>query len=460
MQLGKGRRTSRKASPRKSKKPTVDVKIEQAALKRELDQAYQQQTATADILKIISGSSIDLKAVLGTLVESAARLCEADMTGILQPKAEFFESAANYGYSPEFAQFMEEHPLGMGRGTVVGRTLLEGKPVHIPDVILDPEYTFLDAQKVGRFRTILGVPLLRKTTPIGVIVLMRTHVRPFTAKHIALVATFADQAVIAIENVRLVKKLQSQAADLAALNRSLERNLDWLRKLAAFLRHEVRQPVAQINSSIEIMQMDCNSGDQLGSYLASAASSTQHVWNLIERACRATDAEAFVRQIRPQLIDLRTLLVDLVEGFQRMHSGVHFRTRILETADVYADPTLIKEAVANLLTNATSFAHEGSTVDIGLTSSVACATIGVGNKGPLIEGDPEMLFGPFTSTRSDPSSEHHGIGLYLVRLIADRHGGMAAIANLDDGSGVEASILLPLPSKDHLPSDNRGLGPI
>jgi len=454
--MTQGRQTNRTASPRKLPKPTVDLKMEIAALRGELNQAYQHQTATADILKIISGSTIDLKAVLDTLVGSAARLCEADMTGILQPKGEIFEQAASYGYSPEFVQFMEEHPLGMGRGTCVGRTLLEGKPVHIPDVTVDPEYTFLDAQKVGRFRTILGVPLLREAKPIGVIVLMRTQVRPFNARHIKLVATFADQAVIAIENVRLVKKLQAQAADLAALNRSLERNLDWLRKLAAFLRHEVRQPVAQINSSIEIMQMNCNSGDQLESYLASAASSTQHVWNLIERACRATDAEAFVRQVRPQLIDLHTLLADLVEGFRRIHSGVDLRMN-LQTADVYADPTLVKEAVANLLTNAISFAHEGSTVDIGLTSSVTSATIRVRNKGPVIEGDPEMLFGPFTSTRSDPSSEHQGIGLYLVRLIAERHGGVASIVNLDDGSGVEASILLPLPPKDHLPSDSLGL---
>jgi class 3 adenylate cyclase len=219
------RQTSRAASARKPPKETVHLKMEIAALRRELNQAYQHQSATADILKIISGSTIDLRSVLDTLVKSVARLCEADMAGILQPKGEIFQYAASYGYSQEFVQFMEEHPLGMGRGTVVGRTLLEGKPVHIADVKLDPEYTFLDAQKVGRFRTILGVPLLREASPIGVFVLMRTQVRPFNARHIKLVATFADQAVIAIENARLVEKLQAQSADLANWNRRLEQKV-------------------------------------------------------------------------------------------------------------------------------------------------------------------------------------------------------------------------------------------
>ncbi|MBV9376742.1 MAG: GAF domain-containing protein, partial [Alphaproteobacteria bacterium] len=200
---------------------TSDLKSENLALRRELNAAYQQQAATADVLKVMSGSSFDLAAVLDTLVASAARLCEADMASILRPKGEIFEYAASYGYSPEFVRFMETHPIRAGRGTAVGRTLLEGAPVHIPDIEADPEYTFREAQQSGHFRTILGVPLLRETIPIGVIVLMRRRMGPFNDNLIKLATTFAAQAVIAMENARLIsdtrEALEQQTATAEVL---------------------------------------------------------------------------------------------------------------------------------------------------------------------------------------------------------------------------------------------------
>jgi two-component system, NtrC family, sensor kinase len=182
------------------------IAIENTRLLNELRESLQQQTATADMLKVISRSAFDLQTVLDTLVESAARLCEADMAAISRPMGEVFEHLTSYGYSPAHKQYMQTHPIPSGRGSLSGRTVLDGKVVHILDVKADPDYTLIDRERF--VRTMLGVPLLREGTAIGVIVLQRSTVRPFSDKQIELATTFADQAVIAIENARLFNELR------------------------------------------------------------------------------------------------------------------------------------------------------------------------------------------------------------------------------------------------------------
>jgi GAF domain-containing protein len=184
------------------------IAVENTRLLNELRQSLQQQSATADVLKVISRSTFDLRAVLDTLTASAARLCEADLGNVQQRDGDVYRLASNYGYSPEAERYLLEHPVRPDRGSVVGRVALEGRPIHLPDVLADPEYQLIGHQKAMGYRTLLGVPLLREGTTIGVFVLAREEVNSFTEKQIELVTTFADQAVIAIENARLLSELR------------------------------------------------------------------------------------------------------------------------------------------------------------------------------------------------------------------------------------------------------------
>ncbi len=223
----------------------------------DLSESLQQQTATSDVLKVISRSTFDLQMVLDTLVISAARLCDADRACIFQKKGEVYRWVSNFGFSAELIAYADEHPFTAGISSTTSRVALEGKPIHNPDVLADPDYRASEYQRLGNYRTMLGIPLLREGVPIGVFILTREQVRPFADRQIELVTSFADQAVIAIENVRLFDQVQERTKELSLsleeLSTAQDRlvqteKLASLGQLTAGIAHEIKNPLNFVNN--------------------------------------------------------------------------------------------------------------------------------------------------------------------------------------------------------------------
>jgi signal transduction histidine kinase len=453
---------------------------------RDLSESLQQQTATADVLKVISRSTFDLPTVLQTLIESAAKFCDADKVTVIREKKDgAFYRAESYGYSREYLDYVKDLPIVVEGGSAAGRALLEGRMIHIADVKADPKYTLIDVQKLGDYRTILAVPMLREKAAIGVLVLTRSDVRPFAEKQIELVTTFADQSAIAIENVRLFESVETRTRELAKSSEELHTTQDRLvqtQKLASLgqltagIAHEIKNPLNFVNNfsgvSVELIDelqqalAGANLDTKLRSEISEIAETLQG--NLDKVVQHGKRADSIVKNMllhsregsgehRP--VDINALVEESLNlayhGARAEKQGFNITLeRSLDPTAGEADifPQEITRALLNLISNGFYAATKRNAETNGgdYEPTLAARTKNLGDRVEITIRDngtgippevKEKIFNPFFTTK--PAGEGTGLGLSISHdIIVKQHGGSIEV-DTKPGEFTEIRIILP-----------------
>jgi two-component system NtrC family sensor kinase len=463
----------------------VQLFDEVQAKTRDLSESLQQQTATADVLKVISRSAFDLQTVLDTLVESAGKLCNTTMTNIWLRDGDVLRSQAQMGLSETFSEFLRAHPIARDRGKFVGRAFLTGELVHMPDVLADPEYTFVEAPAIGQFRSALGVPLIRQGQVEGVFALVKPEPGGFTDREIELVRTFADQAMIAIENVRLFDEVQARTKELAAslddLRTAQDRlvqteKLASLGQLTAGIAHEIKNPLNFVNNfsalSVELT-------DELNDLLKPAPLDAKMRGDLdeltglikanLEKVVQhGKRADSIVKNMllhsregsgEQRSTDINALLDESLNlayhGARAEKPGFNItlqRDFDATAGSVEGFPQEITRAFLNLISNGfyaatkrhadngeASFEPQliAATKDLGGQVEIRIRDNGTGIPAEV----REKMFNPFFTTK--PAGEGTGLGLSMSHdIIVKQHGGRIDVAT-EPGQFTEFTILLP-----------------
>ena len=462
---------------------------------RELEKSLQQQTATSEVLQVISRSVFDLKKVLQTLLESAAGLCDASICILFQSQGDLLHVGASYGGTPEFVEYLSNHPHRFDRATVAGRVAVERRTIHIPDIAADAEYGLPQSIKLGGWQSIIGVPLLRDGEVLGVLDLARPAAGPFTPQQIKLIETFADQAVIAIENARLFDEVQQRTKELAAslddLRTAQDRlvqteKLASLGQLTAGIAHEIKNPLNFVNNfsalSVELIDemteiFENPALDEVGRRKELDEIRELLKSNLEKVVQHGKRADSIVKNMllhsregsgeqRP--VDINSLLDESLNlayhGARAEKPGFNItlqRDLDPDAGVIELFPQEITRALLNLISNgfyaASKRDAENGEADFEPVLSAATRNLGnhieirIRDNGTGIPPEvKEKMFNPFFTTK--PAGEGTGLGLSMSHdIIVKQHGGRIEV-DTQAGQFTEFTIVLP---RAATPANNR-----